>query len=78
MTAGPIIKREERLALVLAERKADERYAASLAGMQATAAELRRGAVLMRDSNDREAMLRIAADYDQRANAILRRSISPR
>jgi hypothetical protein len=47
--------------------------AASPNGLQATARELRARAREMADSNDREAILRLAAGYGQRANDALRR-----
>src|SRR5689334_23205339 len=59
---------EQTAALVAAERKADERIAASPLGMRATASELRRKAHEMKDRNDQDAMVRLAAHYEERAD----------
>lgn len=73
MTVRPAAEREETRALLAARLKSEERYADSAPGMQAQAVQLRRRAMEMKDSNDRDAMLRLAAGYEQRANAALRR-----
>ena len=54
----------------------DARFMDSSQGMHATADELRRAARQMLDSNDRAAMLRIAAGYEQRAEDMSRRQKS--
>lgn len=66
-------ERQSDRAHVAAQQKAEERYANSSLGLLATAAELRRAAEGMRDSNDRDAMLRVAAGYEQRAVDVERR-----
>ena len=48
-------------------RKAQERFASSPGGMVETAAYLRRSARNMQDTNDRDAMLRLATEYERRA-----------
>lgn len=73
MTGRPAAERELNRALVIAERKAEDRYADSPPGLRATAAELRRQAGAMIDRNDRDTMLRLAAGYEQRAARALRR-----
>ena len=73
MVGKPAGEREEHQALVAARRKAEERYAASPVGMRETAAYLRRSADAMQDSNDRDAMLRLAAGYECRAEEAFRR-----
>lgn len=72
MVRKPTGEREEHHAVVVAQRKAEERYAASPVGMRETAAYLRRSADAMQDSNDRDAMLRLAAGYECRAEAAFR------
>jgi hypothetical protein len=62
---------EETWALLSASA---ERHANSPPGLRATAADLRSKAIKMTDSNDRDAMLRLAAGYEQRANEALRRA----
>jgi len=69
MRAGDELTR----ALVTARVKEQERYGDSPAGMRATAAALRQSAAEMMDSNDREAMLRVAAGFEQRADTAYRR-----
>lgn len=69
MQAGDELTR----ALVTARVKDQERYSDSPAGMRATAAGLRQSAAHMVDSNDRDAMLRVAAGFEQRADAAFRR-----
>jgi hypothetical protein len=64
---------EETRAAFVARLKSEERQAASPKGLQASAAELRSRARQMADTNDRDAMLRLAAGYEQRANKALRR-----
>jgi len=59
--------RRELQAFAAAQRKEDERYAASPAGMQETASYLRRTAAAMPDSNDRDMMLHLAVGYERRA-----------
>jgi hypothetical protein len=63
---------EESRALLEARIKSQELYAESPPGLQATAANLRAKAGEKEDSNDRAAMLRLAAGYEQRANDALR------
>jgi hypothetical protein len=63
---------EPNRAILAARVKSQERYADSPPGLQATAAHLRARAGDMEDSNDRAAMLRLAAGYEQRANDALR------
>lgn len=77
MTGRPAIERELNRALVVAERKAEDRYGDSPPGMRATAAQLRRQAGDMTDRNDRDTMLRLAAGYEERAAAALRRMREP-
>ena len=67
MTGQPAAERAQNQALIVARRKADERYADSPAGMLATAANLRHRAAEMTDDNDRDAMIRVAAGYEERA-----------
>lgn len=74
MTGRSAAERQEHRALVAAERKAEERYWNSPGGMRTRAAELRRASVEMIDSNDCDAMRRLAAGYEQRANEALRGS----
>lgn len=63
-----MVRGEQRhKALLIARAKEEERRADSPLGMDATAAQLRRAAQDMVDSNDRDAMLRLAAGYAQRA-----------
>jgi hypothetical protein len=64
--------RAETRAAAEAWRKAEARFAESAFGMQAAAAQLRVDADAMIDSNDRDAMLRLATGYEQRAVAALR------
>jgi hypothetical protein len=53
--------------------KANDRFHNSALGMKTTARELRSGAEHMADSNDRDAMLRLAAAYERRAGDVERR-----
>lgn len=64
---------EPAKALITARVKEQERYWDAPVGMQATAAALRERATKMVDSNDREAILRLAEGYDQRAGDTLLR-----
>jgi len=64
---------EENRAMLEARHKAEERQANSPPGMQARAAELRARAGEMEDTNDRDAMLRLAAGYVRRAEDAARR-----
>jgi hypothetical protein len=75
MTGRPAAERREHTALVAAQRKAEARYWESPAGMRATAAELRRTAIEMTDRNDCNAMLRLAASYERRADDALWRRL---
>ena len=72
MTGRSREEREENRAIAVARRKAEERYRESPAGMRAAAAELRRSAIEMTDTNDRDAMLRVAAGYEQRSTGAQR------
>ena len=73
MTGRPAAEREENQGRREERLKSEERYADSVGGMQAAATTLRRNAGEMTDSNDRDLMLRLAARYEQRADAALRR-----
>ena len=64
---------ERNKAIVLARLEEEQRYKDSGAGMQVKAAALRQRATQMGDSNDRDAMLRLADGYEQRAKGALRR-----
>ena len=57
-------------ALIAAKLEKEEQHAQSAAGMRAMARALRKRATQMLDGNDHEAMLRVAAGYEQRAKAI--------
>jgi hypothetical protein len=59
---------ELRRAMDGAIRRASERFKHSPNGMRETARQLRQSASQMRDTCDREMMLRLAADYERRAN----------
>lgn len=59
--------KEPNSAGLVALSKEEERQADSPLGLLATAAELRRRAAEMEDSNDSDTMLRVAAGYEQRA-----------
>jgi len=48
-------------------RRASERFKNSPDGMRETAQKLRQGASRMRDSSDRDMMLRLAAEFECRA-----------
>lgn len=72
MTGQPAAERAQNQVLIVARRKAHERYADSPAGMLATAAHLRHRAAEMTDDNDRDTMIRVAAGYEERA-AVRRR-----
>lgn len=56
-----------RRATDAAFRKASERAQNSPEGMRETAQQLRHNAAQMRDSCDRDAMFRLAAEYERRA-----------
>ncbi|HEY3916762.1 MAG TPA: hypothetical protein VGL83_03165 [Stellaceae bacterium] len=58
---------ERRKGMDAAFRRASERAEKSPDGMRETARELRRCASSRRDSCDRDAMLRLAAEYERRA-----------
>jgi hypothetical protein len=73
MIGKALAERIDHFAVLAAQRKADEKYAQSALGMHAAATQLRRDAGAMSDSNDRDAMLRLAASYDQRAGLSQRR-----
>jgi hypothetical protein len=68
--------RQELQAFAAAQRKEDERHAASPAGMRETASYLRRTADSMLDSNDRETMVRLAVGYERRAEEGFKREKS--
>ena len=72
MVGRPVADRAERRAIVAAERKAEEKHEESAFGMKAKAAELRRRAVSMADSNDRNAMLRVANGLERQADEVHR------
>jgi hypothetical protein len=67
---------ELRRAMDAAFRRASERAKNSPEGMRETARQLRQNASRMRDSCDRDAMLRLAAEYERRANNGERHAIS--
>jgi hypothetical protein len=73
MTGRSALEREVLQAFREQSLKSEQRYSDSVAGMQATAATLRRSASEMMDSNDRDLMLRLAAGYEHRADVALRR-----
>lgn len=54
-------------------RETTERSRNSASGMRETARDLRAGAGQMFDSNDRDMMLRLAANQDRRADDVERR-----
>jgi len=58
---------ELRRAMDVGFRKASERAQNSPEGMRQTARQLRQNAAQMRDSCDRDAMFRLAAEYERRA-----------
>lgn len=58
---------ELRRAMDAGFRKASERARNSPDGMRQTAQQLRQNAAQMRDDCDRDAMLRLAAEYERRA-----------
>lgn len=64
---------ERRKATDSAFRRAAERAKNSPDGMRETARELRRNASLMPDSCDCDMMMRLAAEYERRANVAERR-----
>ena len=72
MAIRPAAERAGNEALVAAKREANERYPDSPTAMLAAAAELRRNASDMGDSNDRNAMIRLATAYEQRADDAVR------
>lgn len=59
---------ELRRVMDAAFRRASERAKNSPEGMRGTARQLRQNASQMRDGCDRDAMLRLAAEYERRAN----------
>jgi len=67
---------ELRRAMDAGFRKASERAKNSPEGMRETARLLRQNAAQMRDSCDRDAMLRLAAEYERRASDGERHAIS--
>ena len=69
MTDSLKADREKSKADLQARHKAEARFAESASGMQALATRLRRDADAMADTNDRDAMLRLAAGFEQRAAA---------
>jgi hypothetical protein len=70
MTGRSSTEREVRQAFRKQSLKSEQRYSESVAGMQATAATLRRSASEMTDSNDCD---RLANGYEHRADVVLRR-----
>lgn len=73
MVGRPVVERQQTQMLAAAKRKAEENYINTPRGMYVTAEELRHDAGHMLDSNDRDAMLRIAVGYEQRAGDVERR-----
>ena len=73
MADRPKAHREVTRADLEARHKAEARFADSDLGMRATAADLRRRATEMVDSNDRDVMFRLALDYEKRADDALGR-----
>lgn len=73
MTGRPAAERADNHAIAAAQRRAEDQYAESPVGMHAAAADLRRHAVHMMDSNDRATMIRLAAAYERRADGAIRR-----
>ena len=67
---------ELRRVMDAAFRRASERAKNSPDGMRQTARQLRHNASQMRNSCDRDAMLRLAAEYERRAFNGERRTVS--
>ena len=64
-------------AIITARLEQEERYQHSAAGMQGKAAGLRQRATEIRDTNDRDTMLRLADGYERRADDAVRRLKPP-